>query len=191
MPESIMTSPTAEPEFDEEAASLAAARSGDPVSITKLYQRHVRSVYRYLYSQVGNPGDAEDLTSQTFLHALESLPRYRHRGRFAAWLFTIARHKAIDHFRRNRRQMPLETVTAAADGPDPAAQAIETHERRLLATRLQTLRRDERELLRLRYVAELSFGDIANVLGKREDAVKKSLYRLLARLQDEMESEHD
>src|SRR3990172_10111917 len=105
MPETIAVSGL-DGQVDEESI-LAAARRRDAAAIAQLYQRYVRPIYRYLYSRVGNSADAEDLTSQTFLSALEGLPRYRHKGRFAAWLFTIAQRRATEHFPRHPPQVDL------------------------------------------------------------------------------------
>ena len=69
--------------------ALVQAAREDPVAFGRLYRHFVQPIYRYLYSQVGTVHDAEDLTSQTFITAYESLPRYRERGYFSAWLFRI------------------------------------------------------------------------------------------------------
>lgn len=80
-------------EADELALVQAARR--DPRLFGELYLRYVERVFRYLYSRVGSVPEAEDLTSQTFLAALESFARLRQDGHFAPWLFAIARSKAI------------------------------------------------------------------------------------------------
>ena len=103
-----LTSP-AKPQQDPEAALVAAAKR-DPAAFGKLYDRYVQPLYRYLYSRIGSQADAEDITSQTFLAALEGLPRYHHRGYFSTWLFSIARNKAADHFRRQQKQAPLDAT---------------------------------------------------------------------------------
>ncbi|HLB64071.1 MAG TPA: sigma-70 family RNA polymerase sigma factor [Anaerolineales bacterium] len=187
MPETIAVSGL-DGQVDEESI-LAAARRRDAAAIAQLYQRYVRPIYRYLYSRVGNSADAEDLTSQTFLSALEGLPRYRHKGRFAAWLFTIAHRRAMDHFRRHRPQVDFDDRSIPADGPDPDGQVIQTEAREDLSRRIGALSEWDQELLRLRYVADLSFAEIGAVLGKSEEAAKKSLYRLLATLQEKMEAD--
>ncbi len=176
---------------DDEALLAARARDGDAAAFSSLYERYVRRVYRYLYSRVGDPADAEDLTSQTFLRALKSMPRYRHRGRFSAWLFAIAHNQAVDHFRRSRPQGPLEPQTEAGPDSDPSVRVIAALETRNLSERIGMLSEGERELLRLRYVADLSHDEIGKVLHKSAGAVKKSIYRTLARLQQQMENEHE
>ena len=79
----------------EESALVAGAKQ-DPQAFAQLYDLYVQRVYRYLLSKVGNEQEAEDLTAQTFLSALQGLERYTHRGNFAAWLFSIARRKVAD-----------------------------------------------------------------------------------------------
>jgi RNA polymerase sigma-70 factor (ECF subfamily) len=163
-----------------------------PVSVETfelLYDRYLTPVYRYIFSRVGNASDAEDLTSQTFLSALEALSRYRERGAFPAWLFQIARSKLMDHFRRTRNQISLEEVDVASSSDDPLVYSIASDEVSRLKGLITGLSAEERELLRLRYVADLSFAEMAALLHRREDAVKKSLYRLLARLNSQMEAQ--
>ena len=175
---------------NDEEAILAAARAGDPAALGHLYEFYVRPVFRYLHSQISDTADAEDVTSQTFLSAFEALPRYRHQGHFAAWLFTIARRKATDHFRRRRAQIDFDDLAMPADGPDPASHVIRSQDLQDLSKRIKALSHEEQDILLLRYVADLSFADIGALIGKSEEAAKKSLYRLLARLRGQMENDH-
>ena len=94
----------------DDAVLVRAARH-DLAAFAALYRRYVTPIYRYLYSRVGNAADAEDLTAQTFVAALEGLPGYRERGNFAAWLFTIAHNKAADHHRQ-QHQCPCHGMIA-------------------------------------------------------------------------------
>jgi RNA polymerase sigma-70 factor (ECF subfamily) len=158
-------------------------------SFGALYDRFFQPVYRYILSRVRSVPEAEDLASQTFLTALEAFPRYRERGRAAAWLFTIARNKILDSARRKRPDpLPADEedpvyATGSAGGRD--AEFLLS-----LRMRIDSLPEEERELIRLRYVADLSFPEIAAVAGKREEAVKKSLYRLIGRLRRDLEDSH-
>lgn len=179
---------TAEPSCVEHRAH--AAQLGDPEAFAWLYHHYVQRVYRYLYARVQDQDDAEDLTSQTFLAALESLPRYRSRGRFAPWLFTIARNKANEHFRRRRSDLDFDSVTTPSSDPDPSSLVIGAQQQGALQRMISELPQQEQELVHLRYGAELSFEEMAHVLGKGREAVKKALYRLLVRLRAGMENEH-
>jgi RNA polymerase sigma-70 factor (ECF subfamily) len=179
------------PELSRQAEiELVAAVQQDPGAFRMLYEQYARPVYRYLYSLAGNQAEAEDLTSQVFLKALEDLVKFRNQGGFRAWLFTIARSKAMDAYRKRRRELPLDVVDLPSPDPDPLATAIHREEVERMRKRLSALPEDEQELLRLRFVAGLSYAEIGEVLKRSEGAVKKALYRLLDRLEEQMEEDH-
>ena len=171
----------------DDLPALVAAAVDDPAAFGRLYDRFVQPVYRYVYGRVGDVHEAEDITSQTFIAAYESLGRYRERGYFSAWLFRIARSKMNDHFRRSRREVGLDAAGQIAARDDALASVIQDEELRRIRSMIHTLDESDQDLIRLRYVADLTFGEMAELLGKREDAVKKSVYRLLARLKSQME----
>jgi len=173
--------------------STATADTGDLVRSAKsdlthfgaLYDRHVQSIYRYIYSRVGSQAQAEDITSQTFLAAMEALPSYREQGHFRAWLFTIARRKVIDHYRQRKPESPVDVREVQANTSDPLQKVIRKEAFAQLHAMIAELTEFECELIRLRYVAELPFAEIGRLVGKSEGAAKKALYRLLDRLQTE------
>jgi RNA polymerase sigma-70 factor (ECF subfamily) len=171
---------------DDIPAMVAAAKQ-DPAAFGKLYERYVQSIYRYIFSRVGSTREAEDITSLTFMTAYESLARYRERGLFSAWLFRIARSKMNDHFRRHKPEVELEAAGRILEREDALGTLIRAEELSQIRSIISCLEDEEQDLIRLRYVADLSFAEIADLLGKREDAVKKSVYRLLARLKSQME----
>jgi RNA polymerase sigma-70 factor (ECF subfamily) len=171
----------------DDTSALILAALEDPAAFGRLYDRYVQPIYRYVYSRVGSTYEAEDITSQTFMTAYESLPRYQERGYFSAWLFRIAQSKMNDHFRRSRREVGLEAAERIIQREDALGALIQDEELSRLRSLIKELNDDERELIRLRYVADLSFVEMAELLGKREDAVKKSFYRLLERLKGQME----
>jgi RNA polymerase sigma-70 factor (ECF subfamily) len=119
--------------------------------------------------------------------AYEALGRYKERAQFSAWLFRIARNKLNDHFRRSRREVGLEAEGEKLEQEDVLGTLIRAEELSQIRYIVSHLSEEEQELLRLRYVADLSFVEIADLLGRREDTVKKSVYRLLARLKSQME----
>jgi RNA polymerase sigma-70 factor, ECF subfamily len=163
---------------------------GDPNAFGVLYDRYVQPIYRYLVSRLCDSDRAKDVTSQTFLAAFEAFPRYRDKGYFAAWLFSIARSKLIDYLRKEQRQERARKNEPGIHPFDPLQEIVQTERIEALRELLNRLPEDELELLRLRFVAGLSFADMAVLLKRNEDAVKKNVYRLLARLHSQLEAKY-
>lgn len=174
---------------DGEAALVTAARQ-DPAAFGRLYDHYVQPLYRYILSRTGSVAEAEDITAQTFLAALEALGRYRHHGYFSAWLFSIATNKMVGAFRKQRRDVPLDSLDQLSASADLLQQVSAGERSAALQQVIRSLPGNERELLSLRYVAELSFAEMAALLGRSEPATKKALYRLLGRLQSRLEESH-
>ncbi len=175
----------------EDVSALAIEARNDPAAFGRLYNQFVQPVYRYLRSRVQDVQVAEDLTSQTFMAAFENIHRYHERGYFSAWLFRIARSKLMDHFRRHKQEISLDEIENHGALDDALGRAARGDEIRRLAGLIRRLDPAGRDLITLRYVADLSFAEMAEVLGKSEGAVKKSLYRLLASIKSQMENNHE
>lgn len=171
------------------ASEMEAVRETwrNPKAFGKLYKLYVHRIFGYLFSKVQNVQEAEDLTAQTFLAAFESLDCLRNENYFSSWLFTIARHKAMDHFRKQKILEPLQEEMVTSKKGDPLSGAIRSEQARAVFVLIQGLPEKDQELLRLRFVAELSFPEIARIVHKNPEAVKKSTYRLLAKLKEKLE----
>lgn len=176
----------------QEEASVFKAAVTDPAVFNQLYLAHVRPIYRYIFSKVGDVRQTEDLTAQVFLAALEGLPHYHHDGHFAAWLFSIARHKVVDHFRSQRSELPFEDSKRVILIKDETLSTlINTEDTQRLSKLITQLDEQDQEILRLRFVAELNFGEIAKLIHSNMEATKKRFYRLLIHLRQQLEPEHD
>ena len=173
--------PTADGGMDDSTLVRAARR--DAAEFAPLYRRYVTRVYRYIYSRVGNQADAEDLTAQVFLAALEGLRHYHEQGNFAAWLFTLARHRVTDHWRK-RSPISLDEIPDLPMEQDLHEEVSHAEALAQLRTLVGQLSDEEQELLRLRFAAGLRYEQMALVLGRTEAAVKMALYRLIDRLND-------
>ncbi|MFC2036545.1 RNA polymerase sigma factor [Chloroflexota bacterium] len=160
------------------------ARRGDKQAIGELYRRHVDMIYRYTYARVGDVAVAEDLTAQVFLKALEGLESYEPRGApFRAWLYRIAHARTVDHWRQQqRRQEVLLVDTVPAREPLPEEVAIAKAEWDTALGLLTQLTDDQREVIILRFIEEMSLADVAETLGKTVGAVKALQHRALASL---------
>ena len=174
----------------DERTIIKAARA-DPKAFGELYMLYVEQVFRYLYSRIGNVHEAEDITAQTFLAAFESFGRFREDRHFASWLFTIARNKAMDHFRKRENISSMDEAANFSVENDPLSGVIQFEQMAALSRLIQALPEEDRELLRLRFLAAMSFPEIAHFLHRNEAAVKKTMYRLLARLHSKMEASNE
>lgn len=175
---------------DDDTLVLAARR--DLTFFAALYRRYASRVYRYLYGKVGNQTEAEDLTSQVFLEALKALPRYRPQGAFAAWLFTLARRRAIDLHRQDKGDLPVDWLEETAGmEPDPLIQTIRSEDLRRLTALYNQLGEEKQELIRLRYAAGLSYNEIGHILGTSQAAAGMAIHRTLQWFKEHWEDENE
>jgi RNA polymerase sigma-70 factor (ECF subfamily) len=172
-------------DFEEDTKMVLAAQES-PAGFKPLYQKWLKPVYRYFYFRLENEKDAEDLTSQVFLKVLEDLPRYHNRGSFPAWLFAIARARAIDFYRKQGRVVPLAKAEFEVDDVDLTSQTVKTDELRRVMSLIRNLPSDEQELLRLRFAADLNYREIGELLHRKEDSVRKAVSRILDRIKVEV-----
>jgi RNA polymerase sigma factor (sigma-70 family) len=145
---------------------------------------HANDVLRYLVASIGRH-DADDAFQETFIAALRAYPRLRPDSNLRAWVLTIAHNKALDHHRsRARRPLPVAEVGERAD-PAPAASdgaaARGDH-----WDRVRTLPARQREVLTLRYAADLTHAEIALALGCSEEAARRAASDGLKTLRKEL-----
>jgi RNA polymerase sigma-70 factor, ECF subfamily len=171
------------------AADLAGARRREPAAVTRVYTAYAPALFRFFLAAVGDRPTAEDLTGDVFKSAIEDLPRFRGPVEaLGGWLFRIARHDLSDYRRRQvrNRVQPLEDLleeAAAAGGAvDPEQLALDRVEGHRVLAALWQLTCDQREVLLLRLVANLTTPEVAEILNKSTDAVKALQHRGLARL---------
>jgi RNA polymerase sigma-70 factor, ECF subfamily len=191
MVEDTMTTKLKTELTEKSVTQMIEAARRDPRKFGDLYLLYAQPVYRYLLSRIRNIPEAEDATTQTFLAALEQIKKYKHDGYFASWLFSIARNKAMDYFRKQRKETSLNETELISTDINLLTQVIKNERITALAELINKLPEEERELIHLRYVGELNFAEIGQLLGQKEDTVKKSLHRLLARLKAQLEDSYD
>ncbi len=160
--------------------------STDPGPFERVYDAHAVGIYRFLYARVGNHPDAEDLTAQVFVRAVEQLDTEREPGQVAAWLYRVAHNAAADYWRAVYR-LPVVGVDHVAPGWEPADEGsrpqLEPDER--AAARVQGLLRrlpeQYRRVLELRFLERLSVAETANAMGISNGNARVLQYRALRR----------
>jgi RNA polymerase sigma-70 factor (ECF subfamily) len=158
-------------------ALVELARQGDVEAFGQLYDHYQPSVYRFLFYRTRSVALAEDLTSETFFRALRSMDGFRWQGRdFGAWLMTIARNIATDHFKAGRTRLELTTEDmslhdSSTEGPEQEVLASLTNE--VLLAALGELPTEQRDCLVMRFLQGMSIAETAAVLGRSDGAVKQ------------------
>jgi RNA polymerase sigma-70 factor (ECF subfamily) len=180
--------PGGEPEL------VTRARAGDREAFASLYNDHRDQVFRYIRFRVRDRHLAEDLTQEAFIRALRNVGTFTWKGvDFAGWLTTIARNLVADHFKaaRTRREISTAEMLDAAEQDRSAEdralselEAVEAQETVRMA--LAGLNDYQRECVRLRYLDELSVGEAAAVMGRKEGAVKGLLYRAMRTMEQQV-----
>jgi RNA polymerase sigma factor (sigma-70 family) len=177
--------------FDD---ALAAARRGQPVGYTALFEWLAGPVAGWFRAH-GAP-EPDDLTSEVFLNAFQALGGFEGDvDGFRAWIFTIAHHRLVDDRRRSGRRPDTTELTddgpggdAAADD-DPAAEALARLGAERVRRLLAALPADQRDVVVMRVLADLSIAQVAEAIGRSEGAVKQLQRRGLLTLRDLLERE--
>lgn len=174
--------------WDWDESTRIRDAQAEPEAFSAIYVHYLVPVYRYLRARSDTDQDAEDLTQQVFLKALDALPRYREQGApFGGWLFRIARNVAMDAHRRHKITVSWDLLPESLQ-PRPKSSVedavLQDEALDRLRVLLAELEVDQRELLSLRFVAGLTAREIAAVVDKSEAAVHKQLHRILRMLQE-------
>jgi RNA polymerase sigma-70 factor (ECF subfamily) len=168
----------------EDEKALVRRSLSDPDAFAELYQRYVERIYCFHLVRTGIVDEAQDLTSQTFLAALNGLRSYSGRSSFCGWLFGIAKNKVSDHFRRRRNESDLETMEDIASSVSSLEDTVSTHLQMAQVTKaLKSLIPEQAEAIVLRIFGELSAAEVGKMMGKSEAAVKMLVHRGLKNLQ--------
>jgi RNA polymerase sigma-70 factor (ECF subfamily) len=170
----------------EEERLLIEAAQKDPRRFAHLYETNFARVYAFVVRRVRDRAEAEDVTSEVFLHALANLSRFEWRGvPFVVWLYRIAASRIADRWRQRSKQNP---------GPynDLDQSSWQDIERRATLFQLvDTLPEDQRAVVIQRFVEHKSIRDIAQAFGRSEGAIKQLQFRALENLRARAGSSHE
>jgi len=167
---------------------MLAVRDGELDCMGELFERHHGPLFGYLTKLTGNRTAAEDISQIVFQRMLKYRHTYRNEGKFTSWMYHLARRCATDHYRK------ASSAPIAVDPSDLAAHADEAHsadesassrdDHALLQRALGRLDRDDREVLLLSRLQELSFAEVAEILECSVGAARVRAHRALRTLRD-------
>ncbi len=174
-----------------ETQLIQKARHGDSEAFAALVALHERFVYNLALRTLGNTDDAADMAQEAFVRAWLALPAFRQDAQFRTWLYRIVLNLCINRMPRLRRELNAltheemtEIPEPASFGPDPLTNLELREQRAFLHREIDHLPEQYRLLVSLRYQHELSYDEIANLLGLPVGTVKTGLFRAKARLRE-------
>lgn len=149
----------------------------------EIYQENAKLVYRFLLKYCHDPQLAEELTQETFLRAMNSIERYDYSCKISVWLCQIAKHIFLQYLKKRGKEIPAEEISLdEMTGQETADKGVEDHLIRKyelldVLKDMQRLPEQMREVIYLRTMAELSFKEIGEILGKSENWARVNFYR--------------
>ena len=181
---------------DPDTAMIRAVLDGDEQAFQGLVERYEQRIYHVVYGVVRNPEDARDLAQEAFVKAFKNLDRFRLESKFYTWLCRIAINLGIDHQRKMKHRSHDEFDDERAVGGDavvvelssrtssPAANVAQKQLNERILAAFDALPEDQRKVVVLRELDELSYKEIAEVLEVAEGTVMSRLYYARRKLQE-------
>jgi RNA polymerase sigma-70 factor (ECF subfamily) len=172
----------------DDAALIAAWRTGDEPAATELVRRHARALARFLAGAGAPDDDLDDLVQETLIRAFRGIAAFRGQCQFRTWLLTIGGNVLRDLRRRAKRRhvVPLQDEYRSPDG-DPHDAAVASEAERRLREELSRLPRLQREVFLLRAQQGLEYDDIAAALDTTPGAARVHYHHAVKRLKEHLE----
>ncbi len=176
-------------EKDEKKLVERAKRSIN--AFGKLYDLYVNEIYKYILYRVGRVEDAEDLTALTFEKAMRSIESFEWQGfKFSSWLYKIAHNLIVDEYRKKKQYLSVEEIaefTADEENESVAEEAGKNIDIERLMKEVAKLSDEQREIVYLRYIKELSIQETMDITGKTIDSIKSLAKRAIKILKDNLD----
>jgi RNA polymerase sigma factor (sigma-70 family) len=172
----------------EDSRHIEQVLAGNREAFEPLVRKYAARVYRIVLRMIHHPEDAKDLTQEIFLLVYRKLASYNPDQRFAAWLYQIAVNRCIDEIRRRKgkRLVAVDDSWKSGD-PGPEEIVMEREGVRYVMSELDRLPENQRLMFLLRFVDDLSYAEIAAVLGVSVNDVRNGLYRAKQKLRTRLD----
>ena len=172
----------------DNAKWVKQAQKGDSTAFEQLVLTHQNQIYRLCFRMVGNAEDAADMVQEAFLKAWRNLDRFQGDAAFSTWLYRLASNCCLDFLRSQKRRPTVsmtsedeegeeQTVEVADNSATPEETLLQKEEQREIAQAMASLDEEQRQILTLRVVNDLSYTEIAELLTIKEGTVKSRIAR--------------
>ena len=169
----------------DDGALVLALKGGESAAFGALYDRYVGKIYRFVYYKTFVKETAEDITSDVFHKAFERIASFNpEKGNFSQWIYRIARNAVIDHYRTQKKNVPIEDVFDIGEEDRTIAEHDVLLTMAHVRTYLEKLSPKQREIITLRIWEEKSYREIAEIVEGTEDSVKMAFSRAMKDLRE-------
>jgi len=160
-------------------------RLGESAAFGFLYDRYAERIYRFVYYKTFNKEMAEDIVSDVFYKALERINSYDpEKGVFSAWLYRIARNTVIDKYRTKKTTVDIDDIFDLGEDTRLEEKLDAEATLKKVSKYLEKLNAKQREIVTLRVWEELSYKEIADIVGSTENAVKMAFSRTIREVRE-------
>jgi RNA polymerase sigma-70 factor (ECF subfamily) len=160
---------------------MMKAKDGNTQMLAILFERHHVKLFNFFLRLTGDRGASEDLTQEVFVRILKYRNTYRGESKFTTWMFQIGRNAHIDHFRKHKKDMPLDEVWDEKHTPEPSpeSQSEKDQDEAFLHKALANLSPTKKEVIMLSRFQGLKYQDISEILGCSISSVKVQVHRAI------------
>jgi len=177
---------------ENELREIETAKS-DAAFFAPLYDRYYKSIFLFIYNRLRNKQDTADLTAQVFLKAMLNINKYQHRGfPFSSWLYRIALNEMNLLYRQTKKEADVEISEKDAMRLFDEVDGKYSDENiELLLKIISEMKKDQQELIELRFFQKLSFKEIGDMLEITEDNAKIKVYRVIEKMKSLFLEKHN
>jgi RNA polymerase sigma-70 factor, ECF subfamily len=171
----------------DEAEIVSRCKKGNMKAFSHIYSSNVKKIYDYIYYKTFHRETAEDITSHTFMKALENIAGFDPgQGSISSWLYAIARNAVTDHYRKARKTVNIDDIWDLAGDDDPEIDAINQEAFDRIQDYLKSLTPDKRSIIIMRVWQDMSYKEISRIMGKTEAQCKMTFYRAIEKLKQQI-----
>lgn len=166
--------------------ALFRSQKGNQEAFGAIYDHFKERIYRFIYFRIGHKEISEDILSDTFVKAWLKIDQVNSPKALSSWLYQVAKNNIIDYYRIRKTTVDLEEVAdiIIEEGVNPVDEANLQIEHLKILKLLDSLPKEQQDVIKYKFFEDLTNGEIAHVMGKTEGAIRVIQHRAIIKLKD-------